>query len=128
MLASLARRAVDFARSLPFERINGAGRCPTYLYRWELFNGFQGTLRVYLHKFVGDDWSTDLHDHPKRFWSIGLWGRYTEYRADGSTREWRAPWVRSFPAEHRHRLTGQRPWAPCWTLVVVGAPVRDWGF
>lgn len=128
MIAALARRVVRFARSLPFEEINGNHRCPTYLYRWELLNLFQGTLRVYLHKFVGDDWSVDLHDHPKRFWSIGLAGRYTERRSDGSTREYRAPWVRSFPAEHQHRLTGPRPESPCWTLVIVGRPVRIWGF
>jgi hypothetical protein len=128
IVSRLIERARAVARSLACEEINGAHRCPTYLYRWELLNLLQGTLRVYLHKFVGDDWSTDLHDHPKRFWSIGLWGRYFEHRDDGSIREYRAPWIRTFPAEHRHRLTGPRPDSPCWTLVIVGAPVREWGF
>ena len=115
------------------EEINGNGRCPTYLHRWTLFQPrmpkwFWRGFGIYLHKFVGDDWSLDLHDHPKRFWSIGLRGRYIEHRADGTTVTYRAPWIRSFPAEHRHRLTGPTPNDPCWTLVVVGAPVRDWGF
>ena len=64
------------------EEINGNGRCSTYLYRWlfqprrprALWRGFG----IYLHKFVGDDWSRDLHDHPKRFVSIGLNGAYRE--------------------------------------------------
>ena len=127
-LSELAARVRAELARIPIEEINGAGRCPTYLYRWELASLLGGRVRVYLHKFVGDDWSVDLHDHPKRFWSIGLAGRYLEHRADGSVVEYRAPWVRSFPAEHRHRLTGPTPAAPCWTLVIVGAPVRGWGF
>lgn len=105
------------------EEINGAGRCPTYLFRWTLARF--GQTKVYLHKFVGDDWSRDVHDHPKRFISIGLWGSYQEETWDG-IRRWSAPWFRSFPAEHRHRIT--TPWGHCWTLVIVGAPEREWGF
>lgn len=54
------------------EDINGGERCPTYLHRWTLFQPrrprwlWRG-FGIYLHKFVGDDWSRDLHDHPKRF-------------------------------------------------------------
>lgn len=109
------------------EEINGGERCPTYLYRWELLSLFGGKMRVYLHKFVGDDWALDLHDHPKRFVSIGLRGRYVEHRSVGP-REYCAPWVRSFPPEHQHRLTGPTNDRPCWTLVIVGPPVREWGF
>lgn len=110
------------------EEINGASRCPTYLYRWELLSIASGWARVYLHKFVGDDWALDLHDHPKRFWSIGLAGSYIEIRHAKRWRRWTAPWIRSFPAEHRHRLIGPTPESPCWTLVIVGPPVREWGF
>ena len=56
------------------EEINGRNRCETYLYRWIV-----ATIRrykFYLHHFVRDDWSRDLHDHPKWFISIGLWGCY----------------------------------------------------
>jgi len=105
------------------EEINGHNRCPTYLYRWVLFKTRWGN--GYLHKFVGDDWSLDLHDHPKRFVSIGLWGSYLEETPDGF-RRYRAPWFRTFPASHRHRLS--TPWGTCWTLVFVGRTVRDWGF
>jgi hypothetical protein len=62
------------------EEINGHNRCPTYLYRWTILSTRWG--KVYLHKFVGDDWSLDLHDHPKRFISIGLRGSYLETHPD----------------------------------------------
>ena len=110
------------------EEINGGHRCPTYMFRWTVARVV--SHKVYLHKFVGDDWSRDLHDHPKRFISIGIWGSYLEVYGFGVqgpfSRRWRAPWFRSFPAEHRHRIT--TPWGHCWTLVIVGAPEREWGF
>ena len=105
------------------EEINGHERCPTYLFRWTLLS--TRWFKIYLHKFVGDDWSRDLHDHPKRFISIGLWGRYLEETPAGK-RCYRAPWVRSFPAEHQHRIS--TPWGTCWTLVIVLRTVREWGF
>ena len=151
-------------RIFRLEEINCGDRCPTYLYRWTLFqprrpkrlwNGFG----IYLHKFVGDDWSLDLHDHPKRFVSIGLRGAYVEetpnrifhefepgrylpescavcgWWAGGTVmhertvdRVYRAPWIRTFPAEHVHRLRLLGDRKPCWTLVVVLCHVREWGF
>lgn len=106
------------------EEINGANRCPTYLYRWILLATKR--LSIYLHKFVGDDWSLDLHDHPKRFISIGLWGSYVEFTPKGS-KMYDAPWFRSFPAEHIHRLTLPRR-QHCWTLVLTLHATRAWGF
>ena len=116
------------------EEINGRERCPTYLYRWTIFKW--GKRGVYLHHFVGDDWSLDLHDHPKRFISIGLRGRYVEITPDpkggNKTQTFKAPWVRSFPAEHIHRIRMVRGWLgkmeDCWTLVFVGDATRQWGF
>lgn len=139
------------------EEMDGDGRCETYLVRWTLLK-LWGGIGVYLHHFVGDDWSRDLHDHPKRFISIGLWGSYVEetptpHDADlcgcenhapwcpfnpwatevapivPPTRHavFNAPWVRTFPASHIHRirLIGGRP---CWTIVIVLRTVRRWGF
>ena len=146
-------------RLFTLEEINGGERCPTYLYRWTLFQPRRskwlwGGFGIYLHNFVGDDWSRDLHDHPKRFISIGLWGSYLEESAPlGHTfqqsvvepwssrcvhcadpaqlhtrfRIYRAPWVRTFAASHIHRLSlisGR----PCWTLVIVLRASRPWGF
>ncbi len=128
------------------EEINGANRCPTYLHRWTLFQprrprALWRGFGVYVHKFVGDDWSRDLHDHPKRFISIGISGSYVEQTFRGSAHEcpcdrfdehtiettYRAPWLRTFPAEHRHRLRLIDA-RPCWTLVIVLRSVREWGF
>ena len=123
MISSLLNRL--FGRA---EEINGRERCPTYLYRWTLL-ARKGRFGIYLHHFVGDDWSLDLHDHPKRFISIGLWGWYVEERPTSHGiiwREYHAPWIRSFPAEHIHRLAV--PSKNCWTLVIVLRPVREWGF
>lgn len=145
------------------EEINGADRCPTYLHRWTLFQPRRPRLLwrgfgIYLHKFVGADWSHDLHDHPKRFISIGLKGGYVEETPRAATlfedpplfypcgcsrmkveaglcdaysnerTVFLAPWIRTFPATHIHRLSGPTPQRPCWTLVIVLRSVREWGF
>ena len=126
-------------RMFPIEEINGGGRCPTYLYRWTLFQPrwcrwlWRG-FGVYVHKFVGDDWSLDLHDHPKRFISLGLYGRYVEWtpsaiRAIGENPHiYKSPWLRTFPANHIHRITLHPDRKPCWTIVIVLRSVREWGF
>ena len=124
------------------EELSGDEACPTYMHRWTLM-GFGRYGKVYLHKFVGDDWCIDPHDHPKGFLSIGLKGRYWEdyYLVTPNSaflldhgREWRAPWIRYFPPEHIHRISLYRrslrdytP-VPCWTLCVVGRARRPWGF
>lgn len=111
------------------EEINGGNRCATYLYRWTILK-FRGR-NIYLHHFVGDDWSLDLHDHPKRFISIGLKGWYWEETPSTDRRQphyelFVAPWIRSFAATHIHRLVV--PDRDTWTLVIVLKPVRSWGF
>ncbi len=106
------------------EEINGRDRCPTYMYRWTLFR-LGKYMSCYLHHFVGDDWSRDMHDHPKRFVSIGLWGQYTEETPAGE-RIYRAPWIRTFPANHVHRIRLHS--GTCWTFVIVFKAVREWGF
>lgn len=117
----IARR---LSRLFKVEEINGHGRCPTYLYRWQVLRLFGFAL--YLHRFVADDWSRDLHDHPKRFVSLMLWGGYTEETPAGE-REYTAPWLRSFPSTHVHRVRLGRH-RECWTLVLVGRASRPWGF
>lgn len=126
------------SRLFYLEKINGREMCPTYLYRWTLLKRWG--RGIYLHKFVGDDWSLDLHDHPRRFISIGLYGSYREesrlelFEAGGiteetlGTRAFHAPWIRTFPATHVHRIFGPTPARPCWTLIVVLKTTREWGF
>jgi len=107
-------------RLLAKEEINGE-RCPTYLYRWRLLAVFG--YKVYLHHFVGNDWTKDLHDHPKRFITIGLRGYYIEENESGE-HIYRAPWLRMFPATHKHRLRAR----DCWTIAITLRPWREWGF
>lgn len=112
-------------RNFEVGEINGE-RCPTYLYRWELIRVGK-VFAIYLHQFIGNDWTRDLHDHPKRFISIGLSGRYIEETPQGQ-RMYRAPWIRTFPASHIHRLMLVDPLEDCWTIVIVFRAVRKWGF
>lgn len=115
---------------LNYETMTGAGLCPVYLERWQLLKLLG--CSIYLHHFLGDDWSIDPHDHPRRFISIGLKGWYWEdtFRPDGqklSSVRYSAPWLRSFPASHIHRIRA----AECgnvWTLVIVLRKSRQWGF
>lgn len=117
-----------------FEKIDGGNKCPAYLFRWTLFK-VKDTFAVYVHKFVASDWARDPHDHPKRFISIGLWGAYKEFVYEARDNQTFtkyvklhvAPWVRSFPANHLHRIEAVND-RPCWTLVVTLKPVREWGF
>lgn len=130
-------------RLFKHEEINGHLRCPTYMHRWTLFQprrprALWRGFGIYVHKFVGDDWSRDLHDHSKRFISIGLHGSYVEHtptldaiETDGDetlATTFTAPWVRTFPADHIHRITLCADRRPCWTLVIVMRHVREWGF
>lgn len=125
-------------RWFKIELIRSGENCPVYLFRWWLMT-LLGGWKVYLHHFVGDDSARDLHDHPRAFISIGLWGGYTEEtpyvdsRGSESTvlvnrKNYVAPWIRYFPPEHKHRLIlfpGKRS---TWTLVIVGPLKRSWGF
>ena len=112
------RRLVNWL--LAKEEING-DICPTYMFRWRLCNLY--FCKVYLHHFVANDWTRDLHDHPKRFVSIGLKGSYVEETASGD-QLFVAPWLRTFPPTHIHRIRA----TDCWTMVIVLRAVREWGF
>lgn len=116
-----------------YETMSGNGVCPVYLERWTLLEFLKCGL--YLHHFIGDDWALDPHDHPRRFISIGLRGWYWEdtYTLDDNTgvtyvsKKFVAPWIRSFPAEHLHRVRASEC-GSCWTLVIVLPKTRRWGF
>ena len=119
------------------EDMDGDGTCPVYFYRWTLARAFG--CSAYLHHWVGDDWSLDMHDHPKRFVSIGLKGGYIEETPSDKVfaalhgwsfveeHNFRAPWIRTFPAEHQHRVRIV-PGTDCWTLVLTGRASRPWGW
>lgn len=125
---SLLRRILN--RFCHYETMSGNGVCPVYLERWTMLEAFGCGL--YLHHFLGDDWAIDPHDHPRRFVSIGLKGWYFEDVFDPAGRlvsstRYNAPWARSFPAEHLHRVRAKEC-GDCWTLVIVLRKSRKWGF
>jgi hypothetical protein len=103
-------------------------------------------FNVYVHKFLRDDDDRALHDHPWWFVSIILRGGYIEHtesverrmvlRCRSSIFDVRSPWWRRSvgyrPATWTHRVAlphspnGGR--VPCWTLIITGPKVREWGF
>ena len=112
-----------------------------YLLRWYVIPR-NPVLNVYLHKFLRSDDDQALHDHPWWFVSLILKGRYAEIsekplkiRTAGSLAFRRS--------SHRHRVellcppatmaeiaqaTAPRDLVPCWTVIVTGRKVREWGF
>lgn len=105
------------------------------LRRWTLFR-LPGGRALYLHHFRCSD-ARSMHDHPKRFVTIGIKGGYVEEWLDPSPLLWAiasgrrrrrcvAPWMRTFPARHVHRVRVSP--RGCWTLAYAGRKTRDWGF
>jgi hypothetical protein len=117
-----------------------------YMLRWFVWLR-NSKLNLYLHKFLRDDDDRTLHDHPWWFVSIILKGSYREIvphspRPKGlhQSVNWPkfAELVRTrfsvafCSATHRHRVILDRDefgrLIPCWTLVLTGPRIRDWGF
>lgn len=125
-LKSMFHREPDFI-------VGGADN--PYLLRWFLIPRNR-LFNVYLHKFVRDDDDRALHDHPWWFISIMLRGMYTEVVAhddEGNGRGFvrAAPSIAFRTATHRHRVvleTREGKSVPCWTVVITGPRVREWGF
>lgn len=103
-----------------------------YLLRWYVIPR-NDWMSIYLHKFMRDDEDRALHDHPWWFVSFMVKGTYSEITDKGWTfRRWLSLAVRR--PEHRHRVVllkeegKERKPIPCWTIVVTGPRVREWGF
>ena len=105
------------------------GQDNPYMLRWYLFPR-NPLFNIYLHKFLRDDDDRALHDHPWWFLSFILKGKYAEITESGLSV--RRPWSMAFRrAIHRHRveLYGKPERRdPCWTIVITGSKVREWGF
>ncbi len=99
-----------------------------YLRRWRIIQ--TPLFAIYLHKIMRPDWRPLLHDHPWSFIAIVLRGGYTEKRLDLHTRTTyrhrvkRLNVVRRDDAHYIESL-GRNP---TWTLCLVGARRRDWGY
>ena len=81
-------------------------------------------FQVMLHRIYRPDRQRDMHDHPWNFFSLILWGSYTEDTLQGprKCRWWNFKRVTD---RHSIRECSRRP---VWTLVFTGRKQRTWGF
>lgn len=108
-------------------QVSDDGQVDVYLRRWFLKGRSKSTgYRVMVHEILLSDQGRDLHDHPWDFISIGLHGSYRESYHDGTSRVFKAPWIRLVRAEQLHRLDLVTDKA--WTLILNGRKRRHWGF
>lgn len=138
----MARRSVGpvtwWARRLVSgqpHQVIGDGPNP-YMLRWDVIPRNRW-LKVYVHKFLRSDDDRALHDHPWVFISLVLHGQYLEYTEQAPNPHLRKRWSLAYrPAATRHRVAlvsgfnadGSYGMQPCWTLIVTGPKVREWGF
>ncbi len=111
----------------PHFRIGGEN---AYMLRWYLLPR-NPWFNIYLHKFLRDDDDRALHDHPWNFCSLMIKGAYRETRPNGVTTRI-APSFAYRRATDQHRVALDRDEnnkeIPCWTIVLTGAKIRNWGF
>jgi hypothetical protein len=127
-MASILRRACDFCFRRQEYRVDGESQ--PRMIKWTLIS--TPLFNMFFHQFSGPDWTRDPHDHPTDFVSIGLKGSYVEtvYQKGGERlydREWRAPWIRKFPATHLHRTTSVGP-KGAYTICLTSPWRQHWGF
>lgn len=108
---------------LPKKEIIGVLECPL-MFRWTVFDF--GKIKGMLHYFLPTQRDRDFHDHPRSFVTFILRGGYDDIQLDGTIDCVRAPTVRQRHAEHAHiTVAGAKG---CWTFVIMGPKVREWGF
>lgn len=112
-----------------------------YMRRWKVFTFRPFGLKlfnVYIHEFVGLDWSGEPHDHPWHSLSIIISGVYNEelYKLDKSRHSPQI--VRKSDTLYTpgdvifrspnciHKIEARSK--PVITLFITGPDVKDWGF
>lgn len=106
---------------LKFNERLGLDTCP-YLIRWR----FEcPAFSVRLHHWLAPDDDRAPHDHPWSFRTFVLKGGYLDSSPSGDV-HLKAPATRRVPAEHQHTVYPDP--GGCWTIIVTGPKVRDWGF
>lgn len=127
----------------PFMEVIGRGK-PSYMIRVHLTPfGWWKWRRAYLHILGRPDDDREYHDHPWSFWTIVLFGGYTETshimtrgfkqvsaRPTGTFREDRIGWlgVRYRPATHAHLITRLHTRRVVTLVLRDNTKARDWGF
>jgi hypothetical protein len=120
----------------------GQDECPLML-RWTFFDW---GVKAMVHYFPAEVSDRDPHDHPRSFVTLVLRGDYRDeswdepgFEARQSSPHFiptfdklrkrerlRAGAIRYRPAEYMHIV--ETDLKGCWTLVVMGPLVREWGF
>ena len=106
-----------------------------YLRRWVLQTPW---FSVRLHHWISSDDSRAPHDHSWWFWTLVLWGGYTDHSPCYPDRPADMPECRVERLDHlrtgslRFRPANYRHWVevrePCWTLLITGPVARKFGF
>jgi hypothetical protein len=117
-----SRRAYHFLSSKFV--LNEELRCSTgvYVRRWYLETPY---FSVRLHHWLHSDDNRAFHDHPWWFITLILKGSYTDLNPIRSERMTPGK-VAYRPALHQH--TAQIDPGGCWTLLLTGPKIRQWGF
>jgi hypothetical protein len=99
----------------------GIESCP-YLIRW----GFVcKVFSIRLHKWISSDDKRYFHDHPWWYISLVMSGFYIDKSPDG--KKLRKPGSVKFnSANHKHTVL--IPKRGCWTIILTGPEIREWGF
>lgn len=109
-----------------------------YLWRWHIIPR-NNWMNIYLHKFLGSDDDSALHDHP--FWSFSIrlrgeaWEAYLREDEVAGIPTFRTVWRKlprfAFrPANFAHRIHLPAGNSPVWTIFITGKRNRgnSWGF
>lgn len=99
----------------------GNRECP-YAYRWILDFYF---FSIRLHRWITSDDLRYFHDHPCGFFTLVLWGSYTDISPNGEDKLTIGSW-RYREALYKHSVKVDKK--GCITLLVFGKPFREWGF
>ena len=122
----------------PFMEVIGRGK-PSYRIRFHLTPfGWWKWRRAYLHILGRPDADREYHDHPWSFWTIVLFGGYTEtshvLRSEGTPtgrfKDDRIGWlgVRYRPATHAHLITKLHTRRVVTLVLRDNEKAREWGF
>ncbi len=129
ILSQLRAEVADRPAAAPHGFTIGGEENP-YLRRWFITPRGDGPA-VYLHQFLRDDDDRAFHDHPWASIGLILTGGYREHTPDGVfIRAVGDVVVRAPESLHRVELFRDGRGAPieAWTMFLVGARVREWGF
>lgn len=99
----------------------GVPECP-YAYRW-VFIFFGYSIRV--HHFLRSDDKRYFHDHAWWFLTFVLKGSYTDVSPQGED-VLKPGSIRFRQAKHPHYVKVAE--GGCWTFLITGKPMRNWGF